>query len=152
VHHPALVEEPVVEEELVVVTAPGSGDLDGYLESAAELKLILFRTGCSYRQRFEALLAERGVIALRRLELGTLDGIIGCVAAGVGITLLPHAVVEPARREGRVAVHSLPAEQAGVTTVFVRRRDAFVSSALGRFVECCRAAHAPAERRQSTPA
>jgi LysR family transcriptional regulator, cell division regulator len=150
VHHPALVEEPIVEEELVVVTAPDGFDLDDHLAGAAELKLILFRTGCSYRQRFEALLAERGCVAPRRLELGTLDGIIGCVAAGVGITLLPRAVVEPAWRSGRVAIHALPAEQARVTTVFVRRRDAFLSSALARFLECCSAMYAPAEHRQPT--
>jgi DNA-binding transcriptional LysR family regulator len=141
VQHPALVEEPLVEEELVVVTAPDCTDFDAYLAGAEEVKLIVFRSGCSYRQRFEAILAARGSAALRRLELGTLDGIVGCVAAGVGVTLLPRAVVESAWRAGRVALHTLPADQARVTTVFVRRRDAFVSSALARFVECCRTAH-----------
>ncbi|HLH26821.1 MAG TPA: LysR substrate-binding domain-containing protein [Chloroflexota bacterium] len=144
VRHPALVETPIVEEELVVVTAPGCADLDAYLAAADEVKLIVFRTGCSYRQRFEAILAARGHTALRRLELGTLDGIVGCVAASVGITLLPRAVVEQAWRDGHVALHPLPAEQACVPTVFVRRRDAFVSSALARFVDCCRAAQSPA--------
>ncbi|HEY7062945.1 MAG TPA: LysR substrate-binding domain-containing protein [Chloroflexota bacterium] len=141
VHHPALAEEPVVEEELVVVTAPDCRDFDAWLATADEVKLIVFRAGCSYRQRFESILAARGGVAVRRLELGTLDGIVGCVAAGVGITLLPRVVVAQAAREGRVALHALPPEQARVTTVFVRRRDAFVSRALARFVECCRATH-----------
>jgi LysR family transcriptional regulator, cell division regulator len=140
--HPALAEEPIVEEELVVVTAPSCHDLDRYLATADEIKLVLFRAGCSYRQRFESILAARGRTTPRRLELGTLDGIVGCVAAGVGITLLPRAVVETARCAGRVAVHPLPAAQSRVTTVFVRRHDAYVSAALARFVECCRTAHA----------
>ncbi|MBI3969556.1 MAG: hypothetical protein HY329_28260 [Chloroflexi bacterium] len=61
---------------------------------------------------------------------------LGCVAAGIGITLLPEAVVAPARRDGRINTHPLPSEQSRVPTVFIRRRDAFVSSARARFVEC----------------
>jgi hypothetical protein len=41
-------------------------------------------------------------------------------------------MVETARRSGRVAVHDTPGAE--VETVFVRRRDAFVSSALSAFL------------------
>ena len=84
----------------------------------------VFRAGCSYRQRLERLLAGRGVAAVRWLEFGTLEGIIGCVGAGLGGTVLPRAVIEAARRDGRVTVHPVPAEQARVEAIFVRRRDA----------------------------
>jgi hypothetical protein len=46
-------------------------------------------------------------------------------------------VAEPLAR-GRIAAHALPAGQARVTTVFLRRRDAFVSTALQRFLEQAR--------------
>jgi DNA-binding transcriptional LysR family regulator len=129
VAHPDLHEEAAFEEELVVVTSPGVRDL-GELARPGNLKILVFRAGCSYRQRLEAILAERGVVGVRRLEFGTLDGIIGCVAAGVGVTLLPRAVVGPALREGRVAVHGLPPAEARVGTVLIRRHDAHASSAL----------------------
>ena len=130
VAHPDLCEETAFGEELVVVTAPAVRDLSE-LSRAENLKILVFRAGCSYRQRLEAMLAQRGVVGVRRLEFGTLDGIIGCVAAGVGVTLLPRAVVGPALRDGRVAVHGLPSAEAQVATMLVRRRDARDSSALG---------------------
>ncbi len=137
VAHPDLHEEAAFEEELVVVTAPGVRGLDA-LAQAGGIKLLVFRAGCSYRQRLEAVLAARGATGVRRFEFGTLDGIIGCVAAGAGVTLLPRGVAEPARRENRVAVHELPAAEARVDTVLVRRRDAYVSSALGAFLAAVR--------------
>jgi DNA-binding transcriptional LysR family regulator len=82
------------------------------------------------------------VVGLRHLEFGTLEGILGCVAAGIGISMLPRGVVEPAAREGRIAIHELPPKDADVETVFVRRRDAFISSALDCFLHCTRS-HPP---------
>ncbi len=137
VNHPELVELPAIEEELVLVTAPWVLDLDRFLAGASvdSLKIIVFRAGCSYRKRLEAILAARGVVGMRRLDFGTLDGIIGCVGAGVGVTLLPRAVVAGAAAEGRIAVHTLPPREARVSTVLIRHRDAFVSTALLRFIE-----------------
>jgi DNA-binding transcriptional LysR family regulator len=127
----------MVEEELVVVTAPWITSLDGLAAAAGldPLKVIVFRSGCSYRTRLEALLAERGIVNARRLEFGTLDGIIGCTGAGIGVTLLPRIVVAKAASEGRVALHPLPPNAARIETVLIRRRDIFVSTALARFIE-----------------
>lgn len=140
VSHPELLALPLVEEELVVVTAPWVAGLDGLSTPAlsGKVKLLVFRSGCTYRTRLETLLAASGVVGVRRLEFGTLDGIIGCVAAGVGVTLLPRVVVAKAAAEGRVALHALPRDEARVDTVLVRRRDAFVSTALSRFIEVAR--------------
>jgi DNA-binding transcriptional LysR family regulator len=142
VGHPDLVEEPMVEEELVFLTAPAAPKLKTYLRRAArgeiEVKILVLRAGCSYRQRLEKFLAAQGLVEPRRLEFGTVDGILGCVGAGIGVTLMPRAIVAPLLAQGRIAVHALPPAQARVTTVFVRRRDAFVSTALTRFLDCAR--------------
>jgi DNA-binding transcriptional LysR family regulator len=142
--HPDLVEEPVIEEELVFLTAPSAPKLKAYLRRAArgeiDVKILVLRAGCSYRQRLEAFLREHGLTDPRRLEFGTVDGIVGCVGAGIGVTLLPRAVVAEPLARGRIAAHALPAGQARVTTVFLRRRDAFVSTALLRFLDCMRQA------------
>lgn len=133
-----LIEEPVIEEELVLVAPPAWRDVAASAAAAGGVKVLVFRAGCSYRERLERLLAGRGIAVARRVELGTLEGIIGCVGAGLGVTLLPRAVVEPVRRAGRVAVERLPSGQARAPTVFVRRRDAPVAGALARFLACCR--------------
>lgn len=137
VDHADLESDVVFREELVIVTARSVRRLDDLLGQSA-LKIIVLRAGCSYRQRLEAILATRGVVGLRVLEFGTLDAILGCVIAGLGLTLLPRSVVGQAWRAGRLALHTLPLTEARVETVFIRRRDAFVSSALAAFVECAR--------------
>ena len=74
------------------------------------------------------------------MEFGTLDGILGCVAAGLGVTLIPRVVAEPARRAGRVSVHPLPDGDGHAQTLLVHRRDSQPSAAFMRFAEQIRAA------------
>ena len=130
--HPDLVATPAFEEELALLSAPGERSITGLLDRA-DVRLIILRAGCSYRQRLEELLARRGIVGLRRLEFGSLEAILGAVAAGLGVTLLPRALVGPAWRGGRLATHRLPPAEARVQTVFVRRRDMLCSSALVAF-------------------
>jgi LysR family transcriptional regulator, cell division regulator len=98
----------------------------------------VFRAGCSYRQRLENLLAARGIVGMRCLQFATLEGILGCVGADVGVTLLPKAIVVAARDQGRVAVHEIAPADASVDTVFIRRHDAYTSSALTAFLDLVR--------------
>jgi DNA-binding transcriptional LysR family regulator len=133
VDHPDLDSTSVFEEELVLTTAPGAGALDALI-ATGEIKLVVLRAGCSYRQRLETLLAQRGAVTTRVQEFGTLDAILGCVAAGLGVTLLPRGIVAAAARDGRVGVHELADGAGRVETLFIRRRDRFLSSALAAFL------------------
>jgi DNA-binding transcriptional LysR family regulator len=137
VQHADILEEPVFREELMLVTSPSLRRLDD-LNQQRELKIIVFRHGCSYRQRLENLLARRGIQTAKPLEFGSLDAILGCVAAGVGITLLPKAVVASARKDGFVVAHELPPEEARVATMFIRRSDVYATSALNAFLAVAR--------------
>jgi DNA-binding transcriptional LysR family regulator len=147
VGHPALAEEPVFREELAILTAPSIRTLAQALR-ARDLKIIVLRAGCSYRERLEAILAGHGVAGLRQLEFGTLEAIVGCVSAGLGLTLLPKALIGTVWPAGRVAVHELPPAQARVDTVLVRGREAFVSSALAGFLSHVLASSAPLPARR----
>ena len=142
VDHPELECEAAFREELVVLTAPSVRRLDDVIRSAG-VRVVVLRAGCSYRQRLEEVLARRGVVGLRRLEFGTLEAVIGCVAAGLGLTLLPRSLIGPVWQANRVAVHALPTAEARVETLFVRRRDGFVSSALRAFRQCAFASARP---------
>ena len=114
---------------------------------AGDTRIVVLRAGCSYRQRLESLLAKRGVQAPRLLEFGTIEAIFKCVAAGLGITLLPRSVVDRMRDKSDVGIHTLPKSEALVQTLFIRRHDAFSSSALAAFLDCARAK--PAQARAS---
>lgn len=132
VAHPQLVSVPAFAEELALLSAPTGSSLAATL-GQPDLRLVILRAGCSYRQRLEEMLARRGVVGLRRLEFGTLEAILGAVAAGLGVTLLPRTLIGTAWRGGRVRAHRLPPGEARVQTVFVRRRDMLASSALVAF-------------------
>jgi len=138
-----LVAIPVLTEDLVLVAHPAVGDPAALLDRlgrAREAKVLVFRAGCTYRRRLEDFLARQGLVHDRRMEFGTLDGILGCVAAGLGVTLIPRVVAEPARRAGRVSVHPLPDGDGHAQTLLVHRRDSQPSAAFMRFAEQIRAA------------
>lgn len=122
-------------EELVLVTARRWTSLAALRAGTSESgpTALVFRTGCSYRQRLEQVFSEFGWPSSARFELGTLDGMIGCVAADMGVTLLPRAVVG---RNETVNIHKLKAAQSGVDTLFITRRSAHQYSALQGFTAC----------------
>jgi hypothetical protein len=103
INHPDLRTQVAFQEELVLVTALSIRSLDALRESAsAGLTAVLFRIGCSYRQPLGQVLSQIGLPVFNRLELGTLDGLLGCVAAGIGVTLLPRAVVADSTQAGGI--------------------------------------------------
>jgi DNA-binding transcriptional LysR family regulator len=136
VEHPDLVGEVIFDEELAVLSGPGDTDLAKIDPERA--KMIVLGKGSFYHQHLESILAQHGVKGLRLLELGTLEVIMGCVGAGLGVTLLPKGVIGPLYREGKVRVHNVAGPDCRVQTLFVRRRDGFLSSALSAFLESAR--------------
>ncbi|CAG9272514.1 LysR family transcriptional regulator [Paraburkholderia unamae] len=143
VDHVDLVSEGLVTEELVVVTAPWVRHAQHdhrypWAESRGELKIAILRHGCAYRERLERLLIRRGVTSIKRMELGTLDGLLGCVRAGLAISLLPRSVVAPMAEAGKIAIHALPDDEGVAETLLVRRRDVFLSLALKCFIDTLR--------------
>ncbi len=78
------------EEELVLV-GPASFRPES-LRNAGEIRVLVFRNGCSYRRQLETFLTNVGVPNVRQIEMGTLEGILGCVASspfGVGVLIMP---------------------------------------------------------------
>lgn len=122
-------------EELVLVSARRWQNLKALRAGTPESgpTALVFRTGCTYRQRLEQVFTEFGWPSAARFELGTLDGMIGCVAADMGVTMLPRAVVG---RNETVTVHTLSPAQSRVDTLFITRRGAHRYSALQGFVAC----------------
>ncbi len=142
ISHPELEQEVIFQEELVLITSRSVRSMKE-LAGIADLRTIVFQIGCSYRQRLETLLAEMGIVTAKPLEFGSLDAIISCVSAGVGIALLPKGIVASAWQEGRVAVHELPPERSLVDTLFVRRKDAYTSSAMVALLDMLRLKSVP---------
>ena len=133
VSHRELVASEVFREDLAVFAAPGVASLAKALDGG-DVRIIVLKAGCSYRQRLETLLARRGIPVPRLLEFGTLEAIGRCVSAGLGITMLPVGMAGNVWPEGVVSVHRPGKRDSEVHTLFVRRREAFVSSAMHAFL------------------
>ena len=135
IEHAELEARIAFREELVLVSARRWSSLKALRAGTPESgpTALVFRTGCTYRQRLEQVFSEFGWPSSARFELGTLDGMIGCVAADMGVTMLPRAVVG---RNETVSIHTLDAAQSRVDTLFITRRGAHQYSALQGFVTC----------------
>lgn len=134
VAHPRLVARHAFREDLVVVAGPEVASLDRVADRG-HADIYVFRRGCSYRQRLEHLLARRGIAVARTLEYGSLDAILACVSAGMGLTLLPLDLLKAHGGTHRFSLLQLPVEEARVETVFIRRAQVYVSPALTAFLD-----------------
>lgn len=81
--------------------------------------ILVFRLGCSYRFQLEKYLQQQQIKCYRIMELGSLEAILGCVAAGLGITLLPLSVYTRYARYYQLHYLSLPKEFSIVETQFI---------------------------------
>ncbi len=114
--HPELQVTELLQDELVLIYVRS--------EEQKRLPLILFREGCSYRERALRWQHEQGMEQNGTMELGSLDAILGCVAVGMGQTLMPRWVVEQSRYRNELVVEPLETEWSKVSTALIQHRDA----------------------------
>jgi len=136
-------------EELVIISPASYRSIREYLQKSPLPKILVFGSGCHYRQRLEQYLNGEGAGVVNHMVFGTIDGIVGCVAAGLGITMLPRSVVERSARRKTVRVHPLPRAQGRVETRFVTHRARVRSVALERWIDVV-ASYQPTARRGTT--
>jgi len=128
----ALVAEPIAnepfdrafayEEEPVVVSAagrPAPGKKGEFPRT-----MVAFEHGCPYRKRLEDWYAKRGVMPERTVELGSYHAMLGCVAAGMGIALIPKSVLTTFPESKRLGVHHLPPGENRAEIVLIWRKGA----------------------------
>ncbi len=66
-----------------------------YPTDLREQRLLLTEQGCGYRAVIEAALMERGTNPFSGIEMGSIEVIKRAVQAGLGIAIIPEAVVNP---------------------------------------------------------
>src|SRR5699024_6805306 len=128
--HPDLVAHNVFQEELVVIS-------DKTKQSIEQLKhepLLCFSEGCGYRKRLQAWYQHHDITPPKVMEFGTLETIIRCVIMGLGITCVPQSAVSHLEEKGLIQCHYLPEAYSKINTVFIRRRDAYLTSTQEKFI------------------
>lgn len=128
-------------ERLVLAAGPehclvGRGPLEP--GDLAGETLVLSRSDCAYRRMFEALLADAGVRTGIGVEFSSVAGLKACLAAGVGVSILPEAAVREEVADGRLAVLPWAGEELETGVLMVRHRDKWLSPALAGFMSLAR--------------
>lgn len=133
IEQPELIQKEVFEEELVLVTDTIHPPISS-IKNIQPSTLLVFRTGCSYREKLEQWLHQEGVNPNKIMEFGTLDAIVGCVSAGLGLSLLPQSVVAKQIQDGTLRKYSIPNQYGKVKTVFIYRKDKYIPTSLIKFI------------------
>lgn len=115
VEHPDLICHQVIMEELVlarakVITVPDT--------------LIMFRSGCAYRDKAVQWLRDQGCYETEIMDMGTQEGILGCVAVGLGFTLVPRKVAEQSRFAADIELQELDPKYRDIPTILVSHKEA----------------------------
>lgn len=144
---PGFREQVAWHDELVLVVPSAVASMAGALASdAGPSKILVQRLGCSYTERLLALLTARDR-PYRLLELGTLEGILGFVEAGVGIAVMPRTFVETLATARKLRLLPLPRNVRRLTTHLVAPARGDASQVVNEFIATCERPVSPPRRR-----
>ncbi|SET87106.1 LysR substrate-binding domain-containing protein [Paenibacillus sp. NFR01] len=133
VDHPDIVQELVVNERLGLMV-PNAMDYQD-LRTIQDKTLLILNEECMYRQRLEEWLRDEGLRLGHIMQFGTMEGLIGCVKAGIGYAVLPVSYYSKLNITEGICCYPFPERYEIVPTVFIRRRDLYMTSAFQKFID-----------------
>jgi DNA-binding transcriptional LysR family regulator len=109
--------------------------------------LLAFHEGCPYRAIALRWLEARHIACSRVVSFGTFGGVLGCAAAGMGIAVVPHRLVEAQGQAYQLHLYH-PRDLTPATSYFVYRQDWHPSAEAQALMQNLRRAvrHLPASR------
>jgi DNA-binding transcriptional LysR family regulator len=106
---PPLRERLAFRDELVLIESQKTrAPRKPWLREGPPLNILVQRLGCSYTERLIETIGKDPRRSYRLLELGTLEGVLRFVEAGLGVAAMPRAFVETAGARQKLAVIELP--------------------------------------------
>lgn len=134
--HPELAQRRVLREELVLITSREVTSAKALLTAATPRKpMLVFPSGCLYRTIFEQWLTKSGYMPRKVMEFRSIDALLGCASAGMGIALAPRSIVEGHALRDNLSIHAFPVRLGRIDTVFVWRKDTEQSAPLRAFLD-----------------
>lgn len=113
----------IYDEELVIVAEAKHGTIMSPKDLPSK-SILAFHPGCPHRKRLEDWFARGHVMPDRIVEVGSYHLILGCVAVGMGVALIPFSVLDTYTERHRLSVHKLRAKFGHVKIRLVWRKDA----------------------------
>jgi DNA-binding transcriptional LysR family regulator len=111
----------IYDEELAII-APARHPPIRSPRDVAPRAILAFETGCPYRLRLEQWFAHAGEIPDRVIEMSSWHAILGCTAAGMGVSVLPRMVLTTFPQRTFVSVHPLPSALSMTPTALIWRK------------------------------
>lgn len=134
INHPELLQKTVIDEKLVFIT-DNTHPIMSSIRDIQTRTLLVFPIGCSYRKILEQWLHNERLVPDKIIEFDSLGAIISSVCSGLGMSLLPISAVEKYVQAGTLRCHSIQNSYSDVPTVFIYRKDRFMSRALIKFID-----------------
>ena len=119
VNNDQIISETVCRDELVFAISREYPSLEALHHKTA----LVFGRGCTFRAYLEFWLRKQGLLPYEVSEMGSLEGIMDCVAGGIGFTMLPKSIVARYSYDDRIITLPIDAELSALPTVFIRRKD-----------------------------
>lgn len=136
-----LVVEALGVEPLVLVAGPGHRLVHGgpcNVEDLAGETLALSTADCATRKSFEHLLAEAGVRPAASLEFSSASALRGCLAGGLGVSILPALAVRDDLTAGRLALLPWAGPILETAVLMLHHKDKWLSPPLAAFMDLMR--------------
>ncbi|AIQ62344.1 hypothetical protein PSTEL_03730 [Paenibacillus stellifer] len=133
VEHPDIIQELIINERLGLIV-PETMDFCG-LRTVQDKTLLILNLDCMYRMQLEEWLRDEGYRLANVMQFGTMEGLLGCVKAGIGYAVLPVSYYNKLNVKDGIRCYPFPERYGEVPTVFIRRRDLYMTSAFQQFIE-----------------
>lgn len=114
---------PIYTEELVIVGPAGQAPLGGRQRPPPDA-IVAFEPGCPHRARLEQWYTRRDSLPSQTIEISSYHAMLGCVAAGMGIALVPRGVLATFPHAAQLSLHALPRGEDHIGIDLVWRRGA----------------------------
>ena len=129
--NPDLISHEVFQEELVLISDKRVSTLDELVEEP----ILCFSKGCGYRARLAEWYKSQNLAPKKIMEFGTLETILRSTVMGLGIAFVPKSEVTQLEKNGLIQFHKLPEQYSRFKTVFIRRKDTYLTPTIEKFIE-----------------
>ncbi len=119
----------IYEEELVIVAEAKHPSIASPKDIPSKT-ILAFHPGCPHRTRLEEWFTRSRAKPQRVVEVGSYHLILGCVALGMGVALVPRSVLSTYLERSRLSVHPLPPKSNRALTRLIWRKDSLEANIL----------------------
>lgn len=139
-HHPSLIKEPYLEDQLAVICSADEFPQDYTLSMDAfrKQKFLLREPGSGTREVFNRVMESAGISADPIWEATSTTALVNAVIHGLGIAVLPHRMIQSPLEQG--LIHTLKVEGLDFRRRFyiIYHKEKYLTASANAFLDLCR--------------